>query len=217
MLRLEHFSFISGDLILVLIAIISIIATFFFFERLVVLHRARTGFADFLTGVFNILSKGKIREALAICEETPGPVSSITHSAIMHIGEPPESIRSAISNTGNIEVARMERHLRIIAVIIHLSPLLGLLGSFISAIGLIQSLQSAQPLVQSIDLADLSSALQCAAAGIASSILTFAMSSIISSRIDRVILDMEQAASDIMAFLPSLHISPSTLTAKSSK
>ena len=52
-----------------------------FIERALHLHRARIKSEDFLKGIVNILKRNNISEALAICEETPGPVAYIVKTA----------------------------------------------------------------------------------------------------------------------------------------
>lgn len=184
---------------------LGVVALAVFVERLVTLHRARIRFTDFLAGVFNILSKGKVREALAICDETAGPVARIAHTAIMRRADTPDNLRLAIENSGKSEIARMERRLRLISAIMHMAPLMGLLGCVLGGLKTIRTLQSGGQLVQSLDLtAGVSSAMLCAAAGLAVTIASFAMSAIVAARIDRIILDMDQSADDILAFLPTV-------------
>jgi biopolymer transport protein ExbB len=185
-------TFKEGGPVFVAILACGFCALAVFFERIVVLRRARIRFSDFLSGIFNILSKGKIREAVAICDETPGPVAKLAHSAISHRELPQENLREILDNTGKTEVARMERRL------------LGLLGGALGALKTVRTMQANLPLVQAVDLTTgLSSALVCASAGLAVAVIAYIALSIVSVRIDRVIIDMEQAAADIMAFMPS--------------
>ena len=182
-----------------------VVAIVVFVERIIQLHRARIRFSDFLAGVFNILEKGKVREALAICDETAGPVARITHSAIMHRADSREDLQTAMENAGKAEIARMERRLRVISTIMHTAPLLGLLGCVCGGLAMVRSIQANQTLVQTLDLTSgLAEALQCTAAGLAVAIMAFAMFNIVVVRIDRIILDMDQAAADILAFIPTL-------------
>lgn len=198
-------TFKEGGPVFVAILACGFCALAVFFERIVVLRRARIRFSDFLSGIFNILSKGKIREAVAICDETPGPVAKLAHSAISHRELPQENLREILDNTGKTEVARMERRLRVLSTIMHAAPLLGLLGGALGALKTVRTMQANLPLVQAVDLtAGLSSALVCASAGLAVAVIAYIALSIVSVRIDRVIIDMEQAAADIMAFMPSL-------------
>lgn len=198
-------SFIAhGGPILAAIAACAVCAFLVFFERLIVLHRSRIRYGDFLAGFFNILSKGKVREALAICDETPGPVARIAHSAVMQRSASADALRDVLANVGKAEVARMERRLQILSAIVHAAPMLGLLGAVLGALDSVKAIRCGLPLVQGSDLAaGLSSALECTAAGLAVSILAYFMFAIVTVRIDRIILDMEQASSDIWAFITS--------------
>lgn len=197
--------FAEGGPVFVATLVCGAAAFLVFVERLVQLHRVRIRFTDFLAGIFNILSKGKVREAIAICDETAGPVARIAHSAILHRTDAPEDLRAVLDNAGKVEVARMERRLRVLSTIMHAAPLLGLLGSAIGGLRTVRAMQAQLPLVQAIDLTDgLATALLCAAAGLAVAIVAYVMFNIVIVRIDRIILDMEQATADILAFIPTL-------------
>jgi len=100
-----------------------------FLERLLHLRRARIHYADFLEGVFNILAKGNVREAQALCDEAPGPVAHLMRMAITNRDEPREVLRQVLDNAGHAEISRMERRLGVLATIVQIAPLLGLLGS----------------------------------------------------------------------------------------
>lgn len=199
----------EGGPVFVAILVCGLIAALIFVERLVQLHRARIRFTDFLAGIFNILSKGKIREATAICDETAGPIARIAHSAILHRADAPDTLKSVVENAGKVEIARMERRLRVLSAIMHATPLLGLLGGVLGGLRTVHAMQASLPLVQMLDLTEgLASALLCAAAGLAVSIVSFVMFNIILVRIDRIILDMEQATADILAFIPTIAAIP---------
>lgn len=213
---MTHFPAINeGGPIFTAILVCGLLAFLIFAERLIQLHRARIRFSDFLAGIFNILSKGKIREAVAICDETAGPIARIAHTAILHRADKPDDLRSIVEMAGKTEIARMERRLRVLSTIMHTAPLLGLLGGVMGGLRTVRAMQASLPLVQAPDLtAGLASALLCAAAGLAVSIVAFVMFNIVLVRIDRIILDMEQATSDILAFMPTISDVPSDAPAK---
>ena len=71
-----------------------------FLERAFHLHRARIKTDDFLKGICNILERNNIKEAVSICEETPGPVASITRAAILHHDKSRDVIEDAIERVG---------------------------------------------------------------------------------------------------------------------
>ena len=121
-----------------------------FLERLLHLRRARIHYADFLEGVFNILAKGNVREALALCDEAPGPVAHLTRMAITHRDEPREMLRHVLDSAGHAEISRMERRLGVLATIVQIAPLLGLLGSLLGVLETVLVMRSQAPLVQRV-------------------------------------------------------------------
>lgn len=194
--------FHEGGPVFWVIALCGLAALVIFIERSIRLRQARIRYTDFLNGVFNILEKGKIREATALCDDSPGPVVRLMHAAILHRDEPLESLRHILENTGRAEISRMERRLAALATIMHTAPLLGLLGSFLGVLETVLVMRSELPLVQTLDLTGgLVRALVTSVAGLAVAIPVYAMHGILVVRIERIVLDMEQASGDIMAFM----------------
>lgn len=192
----------SGGPVLLIICLAGLAALLIFIERIVKLRQARIRYEDFLNGVFNILEKGKVREATALCDDSPGPVVKLMRTAILHRDEPRESLRQILDNTGRTEISRMERRLAALSTITQATPLLGLLGSFIGVLNVVLTIRSHDPLIGTLELTDgLVRALVTSIAGLAVAIPSFAMYNILVVRIDRIVLDMEQAASDILAFM----------------
>ncbi|NCB08468.1 MAG: DUF4293 family protein [Bacteroidia bacterium] len=80
--------------------------------------------------------------------------------------------------------------------------LLGLFGTVIAVIGVVQAINDHAPLVQTIHLTGgLMSALACTAAGLLVALAGHVMYTILIVRIERIVLEMESAASEIVAFL----------------
>lgn len=173
-----------------------------FIERLVHLRRARIRYSDFLNGVFNILEKGNIREALSLCDEAPGPVVQLMHTAIVNREESSETLRQILGNAGRAEISRMERRLVVLSTIIQGAPLLGLLGTLLGILEMVLAMRNDMPLVHSYDITNgLVRSLVCAITGLVVAIPSYAMFNLLVIRIDRIVLDMEQATGDIMAFM----------------
>jgi biopolymer transport protein ExbB len=173
-----------------------------FVERSLHLHRARIKSDDFLTGIKNILRRGNVTEALAICAETPGPVAHIVRTAIMSRKENRDAIRSAVEDAAISEISRMERRLVAVASVAQVSPLLGLLGSILGFIDFTLAMQAQLPLVQQADvMGAMVRALVPAAAGLTVAVPAYVGFNILIVKIDRIVLDMNRAGSEIMAFL----------------
>ena len=107
----------DGGPLFPLICLAGIAALAIFAERIIRLRQASIRYQDFLSGVFNILEKGKISEATALCDDSPGPVVKLMRAAIVHRDEPREALRQILENTGRAEIARMERRLAALSTI----------------------------------------------------------------------------------------------------
>ena len=172
-----------------------------FLERLFHVHRARIKAEDFLKGICTILRRKNHEEAVSICEETPGPVASIVRAAILNRDRGPDEIRRAIDRSAVTEIARLERRLSPLSTAAQAAPLLGLLGTVFGLIRVFFTIQEKAPLVQAGNLADgLWQALLTTAAGLVVAIMCHLAYNILAAKVDDVVLDMERAADDILAF-----------------
>jgi biopolymer transport protein ExbB len=193
-------TFAAGPVFWVL-AVLAAVAVFTYFERLIDLRRAQIDYQDFLKGVENVLDAGNVDEALAICEDTPAPVAQIVATAIRHRGGSARLLREAVDSQGRAEVGRLDRRLAVLAIIGQAAPLLGLLGTVIGFIKTVMAL-NAQPLVSRADLLNGSmEALVSAALGLAVAIPVAVMYGSLRVRLDRTVVDLEAAASQIVGHI----------------
>lgn len=193
---------IQGGPLLWLILIGGAASLAIFFERWFHIHRAKIKTDDFLNGIFNILSRHNIAEALTICKETPGPVAYIVRAAIMHCSQQLASIERAIDEAAINEIARLERHFAILATIAHTALLIGLLGTVVSMIQTLIAFQQKAPLVHAGDLAGgMWTALVTTAAGLIVAVFSYFGYNLLVSKVTAILLDMERAANEITGFL----------------
>lgn len=173
-----------------------------FFNRLLHLRRAQIDYMDFIKGVCNVLDNGNTEEAIVLCEDTPGPVAAVAATAIRHRMATHEALREAVDNTGRAEVSRMERRLVWLVVTCQIAPLLGLVGTLLGVIRILLAMTQQAPLVQTIDLAGgLMQALASTVAGLMVMITCHVMYAMLMGRIERLVLDMEASASELVAYL----------------
>jgi biopolymer transport protein ExbB len=192
----------SGGPVMGAMVLISVMAALLFFNKLLQLHRAQIQVSDFLQGLYNVLRRGNAAEAVAICEDTPGPVAHLVRAAILKVEDPPEEIAKAIQQAGLAEIPRMEHRLNLLATLGKIAPMLGLLGTVLSLMDSMRILHANAPLTNADDLAGgMWTALLTTAAGLTVAIPIYAGYNLLVSRIESLVLDMEFAGSDILAFL----------------
>lgn len=172
-----------------------------FIERALHLHRARIKSEDFLKGIFNILRRPNVAEALTICDETPGPVAYLAKTAILHRNGRRDELKSALDDGSLSEISRMERRLVVIATVGQIAPLLGLLGTVIGMMESLLVMNEQAPLVHSADIIQgMLRALTTTAAGLTVAVPCYAAFNLLVIKIDRIVLDMERASSELLAF-----------------
>ena len=194
--------FQQGGAVLWVIAALGLAALVVYVERSLHLHRARIKSDDFLRGIFNILRRDNIAEALSICEETPGPVAYLVKVAILHRSATRDGLRAAVDEASLAEISRMERRLVFIATVAQIAPLLGLLGTVVGMLEALLVMQQQGPLIQSGDvMTGLVKAFVTTAGGLTVAIPCYVGFNALVVKIDSIVLDMERAASETIAFL----------------
>ncbi len=173
-----------------------------FIERLLHYHRAQINSTEFLNGVRNVLKRDNVVEALAICDATPGPVSRLVKVAILNRDKGREGVREALEDAGFLEVPRLEQKLSFLATIAQIAPLMGLLGT---VLGFIQIFTKMQEAGLNAHIGMLSGgvwqALICTAAGLAVAIPAYAGYNYLVTRVNSIVLDMEQASTEILSIV----------------
>jgi biopolymer transport protein ExbB len=176
-----------------------------FVERSLHLHRARIRGEDFLNGIQNILRRDNVDEAMTICEETPGPVAHIVRTAIIHRQDDKDSLVKAVDDSALGEISRMERRLVVVSIVAQVTPLLGLLGTVLGLVEFLLVMQQQLPLVQSADvMGAMMRSLVSTGAGLSVAIPAYVAFNLLVIKIDRIVLDMDKAGSEIVAFLSVL-------------
>jgi biopolymer transport protein ExbB len=189
----------NGGPIIWLILIAAAVALVVFIERVLFCHRSQINSAEFLNGVRNVLKRDNVVEAISICDATPGPVARLVKTAILNRDRGRERVRESLEEAGLMEVPQLEERLNLLATIAQIAPLLGLLGTIIGFIRIFSKLQAEGLYAQVSTLSGgIWEALICAAAGIAVAIPVHAGYNYLVSRINKIVLDMERSAGEIV-------------------
>ena len=180
----------------------SIVSLFIVLERILAFHRAQIDVPEFLHGLFNVLKRNNAVEAIAICDETPGPVAHVLRATVLRCDQDEAALRQAADEASLAEVPRLERHLKALATVAHIAPLLGLLGTVLGMIGAFGAMEQEAPFVSVTDLAQhIRQALWTTAAGLCVAIPSYAFYNFLVGRVQSIVLDMEKAASEMIYFL----------------
>ena len=197
-LRLLDMAVKGGWLMLVLLAL-SIIAIYIFGKKWWMIHQAGNIDSNFMRDIRDYIHEGKIKSALALCENYDSPVARLVEKGIGRIGRPLSDIQTAIENTGNTEVARLEKGLPILGTISGGAPMIGFLGT---VLGMVQAFFNMANAGNNIDITLLSSGIYTAmittVGGLIVGILAYFGYNYLTSNISDLVFKMESATIDFM-------------------
>lgn len=192
----------SGGTLMWVILAGGFIALVIFLERLFHLHRAQITVDDFINGITTNLKRGNDLEAIAICDQTPGPAAHLVRTAILNRTEEKDTLTRAVQLAGIQEIPRLERHTNLLITLAQVLPMLGLLGTVLGLLSVLVAMQQGSPLAEIGDLTGgLWSALLTTAAGLITGIPAYAGYHFLISRVESIALDMEQISGEIISFL----------------
>jgi biopolymer transport protein ExbB len=173
-------------------------------ERFIALARAASDNEGLSEQVRDLLSKGQVKEALQLCENSPGPVAGILANGIRNRHMDSDSIERAMEELALRETPLLYRRLGVLDTIITIAPLLGLLGT---VTGMIRSFHvvgtSGLNQVGAIT-GGVAEALIATATGLAIAIVTLVGYNYLTEKVKEIIADMEIRATQLMNILASL-------------
>jgi len=120
---------IKGGWLMIPLVLLSLLGIYIFIERLKVTNAALKNDPTFMSRIKDYILEGKTESAVKLCKQTNSPYSRMIEKGISRIGRPMNDVQIAIENVGNIEVARLEKGLPILAAIAGGAPMIGFLGT----------------------------------------------------------------------------------------
>ena len=193
--------FLKGGVLMYPIAFCSIVALGIFLERLWALRRGKVIPRGFLMEVIDLVAKGKLAEAMALCKRTDASISHVLYAGLSSYGKRRDAIKERMEEVGRREVANMERYINVVGTIAGVAPVLGLLGT---VSGMIKSFNviALQGVAEPGALAGgISEALLTTAAGLIVAIPSFVMHRYLRNRVHSLTLEMEEVALRLLDLL----------------
>lgn len=193
----------NWNIILVIIGICSLISFTIFIERMIQLKKSEVDTNQFIVRLRKNIQDGNIVEAIHTCENTGGTISNIVKAGILKHNRGQEKIEGAMEVAGLVEIAKLEKNAKILSIIAHIAPLIGLLGT---VLGFIQAFSE----MRMSGLVDISAtrigeameyALVTTAAGLVVAIPSIIAYNYIVSRVEGFVLEIQTASAEIVDLL----------------
>jgi len=194
--------FLKGGFLMWPIFLCSIISITIIMERFYHLHKEKINIPEFFFQIKELLMNGKRDEALAVCRQKRGSFGRVLFVGIQNHRRHLQHQEKLVSRIGSSEVRNLEKHLRGLAVIGNITPLLGLLGT---VTGMIKVFIKIQELGGNVNTAVLAGgiweALLTTAAGLSVAIPTMVFYHYFEARVDNIAVQMKDAAQELLELL----------------
>ncbi len=175
-----------------------IIGLAFCIERFWTLNRASVDTRKFLLEVKKALDDGGIQAALEVCSNNRGSIASVFQAGLLRADEGIEAAEKAIISYGGIEMAFLERGLVWISLCISLAPLLGFTGTVQGMIEAFDAIKEAKNISPEIVAGGISVALLTTLFGLVVAMFLQVFYNYFVSRIDRLVIDMEESSIELI-------------------
>lgn len=194
----------DGGPMMYALVLCSLLALGVIIAKLYTLYVAHRESRKILGSVESLGREGRIDEAMEIAADTPGPVAAILLSGLRRLYEQRTTgrdIEKAIKTTGTIELGFLERGLPLLATIANVAPLLGFLGTVVGMISAFGAISDAGQVETQLVAGGIKIALITTASGLVIAIPINIAYNFFLTRIDKLVLDMEEGSAAVLSLI----------------
>ena len=173
----------------------------FTLERIYSLMMSRIDSETFFDDITKVIDNDGADAALELCEQTQGPVSAIFHAGLSRLHRGLAEVEKAIQNAGAIEMAFLEKNMIWLNAVITIAPMLGFTGTVIGMISAFDAIKAANDISPAVVAGGISQALLTTAFGLVVAMIIQTFQNLFVSRIDKLVLEMEEQSVKIMDHL----------------
>ena len=201
-----HYTFlemaVKGGWLMIVLLILSIIALYILGKKWWVIHKASQIDKNFIDDIRDYIHDGKTKSALTLCSKYDSPAARLVEKGIERIGRPLSDIQTAVENTGNAEISRLEQGLPMLATIAGGAPMVGFLGT---VLGMVQAFFNMSNAGNNVDISLLSGGIYTAmittVGGLIVGIVSYFGYNYLVSQISNIMYTMENTTIDFMDIL----------------
>ena len=203
-MRLTLIDLVSkGGWLMIILLILSVMAIYIFGNKWWMIRKASKMDKNFMNDIHDFIHDGKIKSAIDLCQKYDSPVARLIEKGIERIGRPLQDIQTAVENMGNVEIARLEKGLPMLATIAGGAPMIGFLGT---VSGMIQAFFRMSTAGNNIDITLLSGgiyeAMVTTVGGLFVGIIAYFGYNFLTSQISNLVFKMERTT---IEFIDMLH------------
>lgn len=124
----------KGGWIMIVLALLSVLCVYIFVERILVIRKASKVDPVFMERIRDYVKTDELKSAVNYCRVANSPVANMIEKGIERIDRPAAEVQAALENAGNLEVAKLEKGLSVMATISSGAPMIGFLGTVLGMV-----------------------------------------------------------------------------------
>ncbi|MCD6581210.1 MAG: MotA/TolQ/ExbB proton channel family protein [Desulfuromusa sp.] len=190
--------FTRGGPLMYPILLCSVIGWAIFMERIFAFIKVRRNLAPLQNAVKGFLHEDKAKEAVDLCAEKKSPLAKILLVVLKNRGSQRGYLKSLAEEVGEREAVALQRYLGLLGTIANITPLLGLLGTVLGMIKAFNVIAIAGMGTPATLGGGISEALITTAAGLTVAVPMILLHRYLSSRSERLVLELEEATMQII-------------------
>ena len=192
---------LRGGPLMIPLALLLVLAIFFFIERLMAINKASKVDENFMNIIRDNIVSGNVTAARSLAKNTNNAVARIIDKGLQRIGKPIDAIERSMENVGKLELYKMERNVSVLSVIGYIAPLFGFLGTIAGMFQLFYNIAS----TGEYSIANIAGGIYVkmisSASGLIIGIIAYIGYRYLNSQIDKTTNNMEAASAEFIDIL----------------
>lgn len=193
---------IKGGWLMIPLVILFTLGIYIFVERLVTINSASKNDPNFMNRIKDHIYEGQLESSIKLCQQVNTPLSRMIEKGIMRVGHPMSDVQISIENVGNVEVAKLEKGISILASVAGGAPMIGFLGT---VTGMVQAFFDMANAGTNVDIIVLSSgiyqAMVTTVGGLIVGIAAYFAYNYLVARVGKIVNNMEAKTLEFMDLL----------------
>jgi biopolymer transport protein ExbB len=192
---------LAGGWIMLPLALLLVIAIFFFFERLIAIRNAGKLDYNFMSIIRDHIVTGNVTAARSLARNTFNPVARMIDKGLQRIGKPIEAIEKSMENVGKLEIYKMERNISVLSLIAGIAPMFGFLGTIVGMVQLFYGISATGEYTLNTIAGGIYTKMITSASGLIIGLLAYVGYNYLNAQIDKNVNQMESASAEFIDVL----------------
>ncbi|MBP5327271.1 MAG: MotA/TolQ/ExbB proton channel family protein [Bacteroidales bacterium] len=194
---------INGGWVMIVLLCLLALAIYISIERFLALnHALKDDSTQFMSEIRNYVHNGDVDGAKKLANGTDTAIGRMIAKGLSRLGRPLSDIQTAVENEGKMEVAKLEKHVSLVATVASLGPMLGFLGT---VTGMVSAFQAMAHAGNNIDISNLAGgiyqAMVTTVGGLIVGIIAYFLYNLLVNRINKVVMQLESRSMEFMDLL----------------